>query len=272
MLPQFWYNGSCDTVYVCRICFKHTSAICVSWPMCAPILHIGTSLCSAWACVGHLNGGMTHVVQVPDLGPAARSIPFRDIRSLSGRLIRREPGDGFCIRPVRPHPCKLHVWTHLHTLHVWTRLYTCCYLTGRTPRKFWLEPSYARVLLPNAAQTYDLLPNVCHASSMYAQDHVLEGIYAQWVWHSCTCISGLTQHFYSHMHLHAAHAAARPEHQDTTSVPSSEIAGQVHVYSCLFVTVCVMFRIVHFDYPKALQTWLCSLTIWITMHVTIGAL
>jgi hypothetical protein len=43
-----------------------------------------------------------HVVQVPDLGPAARSIPFRDIRSLSGRLIRREPGDGFCIRPVSP--------------------------------------------------------------------------------------------------------------------------------------------------------------------------
>ena len=36
--------------------------------------------------------------EVPDLGPHAREIPYRDIRSLSGRLIRREPSDGICIR------------------------------------------------------------------------------------------------------------------------------------------------------------------------------
>lgn len=37
-------------------------------------------------------------VDVPDLGQHARAIPYRDIRSLGGRLIRREPAEGMCIR------------------------------------------------------------------------------------------------------------------------------------------------------------------------------
>lgn len=35
----------------------------------------------------------------PDFGPNARQIPYRDIRSLSGRLIRRERQDHICMRP-----------------------------------------------------------------------------------------------------------------------------------------------------------------------------
>lgn len=38
----------------------------------------------------------------PDFGPNARQIPYRDIRSLSGRLIRRERQDHICMRPQVP--------------------------------------------------------------------------------------------------------------------------------------------------------------------------
>ncbi|MGB1591537.1 MAG: EF-hand domain-containing protein [Promethearchaeia archaeon] len=34
----------------------------------------------------------------PDLGPNARQIPYRDVRALSGRLLRREPSDCYAIR------------------------------------------------------------------------------------------------------------------------------------------------------------------------------
>ena len=37
-------------------------------------------------------------IEEPDLGPHARPIPYRDIRSLKGRLIRREPTEGMCVR------------------------------------------------------------------------------------------------------------------------------------------------------------------------------
>mmetsp|Transcript_8705 Transcript_8705/g.13784 ORF Transcript_8705/g.13784 Transcript_8705/m.13784 type:complete len:253 (-) Transcript_8705:17-775(-) len=45
-----------------------------------------------------LNHKNENGILVPDLGPNAKQIPFLDLRSLGGRLIRREPSECICIR------------------------------------------------------------------------------------------------------------------------------------------------------------------------------